>query len=167
VAEAIVKCKTRVIDIDLLAYFDTVKHSVRLEKVSRRINDDEVMGLLVMMLKASGKQGVPQGGGISPVLSNLYLTEVDRMLEWAKEATRYAYAPSWKSASKIGSRISLSAPWTTRSRIAGIDRCGLSCPHPSESPFADSAWDDIDALAIRPVFAQETLLLLPPQSPQR
>jgi RNA-directed DNA polymerase len=89
VAEAIAKYKTRAIDIDLRAYFDTVKHSVLLDKVARRINDGEVMGLLAMMLKASGKQGVPQGGVISPVLSNLYLTEVDRMLERAKEATRY------------------------------------------------------------------------------
>jgi len=41
------------------------------------------------MLKANGKQGVRQGGVISPLLSNLYLTEVDRMLERAKETTRY------------------------------------------------------------------------------
>jgi retron-type reverse transcriptase len=42
------------------------------------------MHLLKSTLKASGKLGVPQGGVISCVLSNLYLNEVDRMLERAK-----------------------------------------------------------------------------------
>jgi RNA-directed DNA polymerase len=45
------------------------------------------MHLVKIMLKASGKLGVPQGGVISCVLSNLYLNEVDRMLERAKENT--------------------------------------------------------------------------------
>jgi RNA-directed DNA polymerase len=88
VAQAIAEGKTRVIDIDLRAYFDTVRHAVLLEKVARRVADDEVMHLLALILKASGKRGVPQGGVISPVLSNLYLTEVDRMLERAKATTR-------------------------------------------------------------------------------
>jgi RNA-directed DNA polymerase len=88
VATAIVQCKTRIIDLDLSAYFDTVRHHLLLEKVARRINDNEVMRLLKLMLTASGKQGVPQGGVISPLLSNIYLTEVDRMLERAKETTR-------------------------------------------------------------------------------
>ena len=88
VATAIVQWKTRVIDLDLRAYFDTVRHHLLLEKVARRVNDRDVMHLLKLMLTASGKQGVPQGGVISPLLSNLYLTEVDRMLEKAKETTR-------------------------------------------------------------------------------
>ena len=88
VATAIVQCKTKIIDLDLRAFFDTVRHHLLLEKVARRINDDAVMRLLKLMLTASGKQGVPQGGVISPLLSNIYLTEVDRMLERAKETTR-------------------------------------------------------------------------------
>jgi len=88
VANAIAQYKTRVIDFDLRAYFDTVRHELLLKKVAQRINDDDVMHLLKVMLKASGKQGVPQGGVISPLLSNLYLNEVDKMLERAKEVTR-------------------------------------------------------------------------------
>jgi RNA-directed DNA polymerase len=89
VAQAIVEEKTRIIDIDLRAYFDNVQHSVLLEKVARRVQDAAVMGLLKMILKATGEKGVPQGGVISPVLSNLYLTEVDKMLEKAIATTRY------------------------------------------------------------------------------
>ena len=89
VARAIVQHKTRGIDIDLRSYFDNVRHDRLLAKVARRVDDADVMHLLKVMLKASGKQGVPQGGVISPLLSNIYLTEVDRMLERAKEATRY------------------------------------------------------------------------------
>jgi len=79
VAKTIVEDKTRIIDIDLRAYFDNVKHCKLLSKVARRVADDEVMHLLKMMLTVTGKQGVPQGGVISPLLSNLYLNEVDRM----------------------------------------------------------------------------------------
>src|SRR3984893_4145953 len=89
VAQAIVEEKTRIIDIDLRAYFDNVQHSLLLAKVGQRVSDEEVMGLLKMMLKNSGKMGVPQGGVISPLLSNLYLNEVDRMLEKAIATTRY------------------------------------------------------------------------------
>jgi RNA-directed DNA polymerase len=88
VAKAIDRCKTRVIDLDLRSYFDNVRHDLLLAKVAKRVNDDDVMHLLKNMLKANGRCGVPQGGVVSPLLSNIYLNEVDRMLERAKEATR-------------------------------------------------------------------------------
>src|SRR6266699_269370 len=88
VAEAIVRNKTRVIDVDLAAYFDSVRQDLLLAKVARRVNDRDILHLVKLMLKASGKRGVPQGGVISPLLSNIYLTEVDAMLERAKVVTR-------------------------------------------------------------------------------
>lgn len=88
VAEAVVKSKTRVIDIDLSAYFDNVRHHILLDKVAKRVDDAQIMRLLKLILKVGGKKGVPQGGVISPLLSNIYLNEVDKMLERAKEVTR-------------------------------------------------------------------------------
>jgi RNA-directed DNA polymerase len=88
VDKAIVEGKTRIIDLDLRAYFDSVQHYLLLEKVARRVRDAKVMRLLNLILKSTGKKGVPQGGVISPVLSNLYLNEVDRMLETARVTTR-------------------------------------------------------------------------------
>ena len=87
VAEAIIEDKTYVIDLDLRSYFDTVRHHIVLEKVARRVRDDAVLRLLRLILKASGKRGVPQGGVVSPLLSNVYLNDVDKMLERAKEVT--------------------------------------------------------------------------------
>src|SRR3954467_4594196 len=86
--DAIVRHKTRVIDIDLKAYFDTVRHDRLLAKVAARVNDADVLRLLKMILKASGKKGAPGGGVPSPLLSTLSLKGVDGMREGAKEVTR-------------------------------------------------------------------------------
>ena len=66
VVHAILRRKARVIDLDLRAYFDSVRHDRLLAKVARRIQDDDVMCLLKAILKASGPIGVPQGGEITP-----------------------------------------------------------------------------------------------------
>ena len=89
VSKAIVQGKTRVIDVDLRSYFDNVRHDLLLAKVAKRVSDADVLHLLKTILKANGAKGVPQGGVISPLLSNIYLNEVDRMLEKAKEVTRH------------------------------------------------------------------------------
>jgi len=88
VAKAISHGNTRVIDLDLKAYFDNVRHDLLLKKVAQRVDDERVMGLLKLILKASGKKGVPQGGVISPLMANLFLNDVDKMLEKAKAVTR-------------------------------------------------------------------------------
>jgi len=62
VAQAISASKTRILDLDLRAYFDNVQHYLLLEKVARRVQDAGVMHLLKLILKATGEKGVPQGG---------------------------------------------------------------------------------------------------------
>ena len=88
IANGIVKRHTKVIDIDLEEYFDTVKHDILMKKVAERIQDNDILHLLKIILKAGGKCGVPQGGVISPLLSNIYLNEVDKMLEKARNVTK-------------------------------------------------------------------------------
>jgi len=88
VSQAVINGMTKVIDVDLEAYFDNVEHQILLRKVAQRVNDDKVMWLLKLILKAYSKKGIPQGGVISPLLANIYLNEVDKMLEKAKEVTK-------------------------------------------------------------------------------
>ena len=65
-AQAIVEEKTRIIDLDLTAYFDNVQHSLLLEKVARRVQDDAVHAFAQDDSEGDREEGVPQGGVISP-----------------------------------------------------------------------------------------------------
>jgi len=78
------------VDIDLERFFDTVSHSKLIEVLSRTIKDGRVVSLIHKYLNAgvmnAGKyeataEGVPQGGPLSPLLSNILLNEMDRELE--------------------------------------------------------------------------------------
>src|SRR5215469_7035970 len=82
---------THVVDVDLKSYFDTISHELLLELVGRRVGDVKVLRLIRAWLKAGvmeeGKvthpdRGSPQGGVISPLLSNIMLHEVDR--QWCR-----------------------------------------------------------------------------------
>lgn len=74
VSEAILQEKTYVIDLDLRSFFDTVRHHIVLEKVSKRVSDEDVMCLLKLIMKASGKRGGPSGWGDFP-LAQQYLPQ--------------------------------------------------------------------------------------------
>jgi len=81
---------THVVDIDLAKYFDTVNHDILIEKIREQVSDERVIRLIRKYLKSgvmsdglvsATTEGVPQGGNLSPLLSNIYLTSFDRLLE--------------------------------------------------------------------------------------
>ena len=123
VTKAILGGKTQVIDLDLAAYFDSVRHDLLVGKVARRVQDAEILHLLKLMLKASGKRGVPQGGVISPLLSNVYLHEVDAMRERAQEVTRnggYTYVEYARYADDLV--ILVDGQWRDGWLLRAVDR---------------------------------------------
>ncbi len=89
-----------VVDMDLEKFFDRVNHDLLMEKLSKKIGDGRVLCLIRRYLEAGMMaggmvspriEGTPQGGPLSPLLSNILLTELDRELERRGHAfCRYA-----------------------------------------------------------------------------
>ena len=78
------------VDMDLSKFFDTVNHDILMSRVSRRINDKRVLRLIGKYLRAGAidkgrlqatRNGVPQGGPLSPLLANILLDDFDKELE--------------------------------------------------------------------------------------
>jgi group II intron reverse transcriptase/maturase len=107
---------TFVVDLDLEKYFDTVNHDLLIKMVRETVKDEAVISLIKKFLKsgimAEGivsqrEQGTPQGGNLSPLLSNIYLTKFDRMLEErGHKFVRYAddcniYVKSQRAAGRV------------------------------------------------------------------
>jgi RNA-directed DNA polymerase len=79
-----------VVDMDLEKFFDRVNHDILMERLSRHIGDKRLLrilrryleaGLLQDGVKINRELGVPQGGNLSPLLSNILLDELDKELE--------------------------------------------------------------------------------------
>lgn len=80
---------------DIKAYFDTIDHHVLISILRRRIKDESFIDLIWKFLRAGYLEnwqynatfsGTPQGSGISPILANIYLNELDSFMEEYKEA---------------------------------------------------------------------------------
>lgn len=78
------------VEVDVKGYFDNINHSILLDMLSKRIDDDKFIALISKMLKSGfldqwryneTYSGTPQGGVISPLLANIYLHEFDRFME--------------------------------------------------------------------------------------
>ena len=89
-----------VVDMDLEKFFDRVNHDILMGKIAKRVTDQRVLKLIRRYLEAGmmedgivsqRNQGAPQGGPLSPLLSNILLTDLDRELERRGHAfCRYA-----------------------------------------------------------------------------
>lgn len=106
----------RVVDIDLAKYFDTVNHDLLMDMLRKEVKDKTILKLIRSFLKSgvmingivnATELGTPQGGNLSPLLSNIYLTAFDKELEKrGHKFVRYAddcniYLKSQRAAERV------------------------------------------------------------------
>lgn len=109
-----------VVDLDLEKFFDTVNQDLLISIIRRTINEDKVVSIIRKYLQAGvlvngvfekTEKGTPQGGNISPILSNIMLNELDKELEKrGLQFVRYAddcviFTKSKKSAERVMENI--------------------------------------------------------------
>ena len=112
--------RTWCVDVDLEKFFDRVNHDILMDRVNKRVKDKRLVKLIHRFLKSGmmdqgvvieRDEGTPQGGPLSPLLSNLLLDEVDQELEKRGLAlVRYAddcnvYVQSERAAQKAMSTL--------------------------------------------------------------
>ena len=111
---------THVVDMDLSKFFDRVNHDRLMSRLATKIRDKRVLKLIRRYLTAGtmigglvipGTEGTPQGGPLSPLLSNIVLDELDKELEKrGHKFVRYAddfriYCKSRKAAERVNKSI--------------------------------------------------------------
>jgi RNA-directed DNA polymerase len=118
-----------VVDIDLEKFFDGVNHQRLMARLAKRVEDKRILVLVGQMLKAkvvmpdgvrvSTEEGVPQGGPLSPLLSNIVLDELDQELEQrGHRFVRYADdANIYVKSERAGQRVMASTAQFIRKRL--------------------------------------------------
>lgn len=97
IKESLQEGKTEVLDADLSSYFDTIPHDKLMKVLELRITDPRILHLIMLWLKSpihedgqfkggkKQKEGTPQGGVISPLLANIYMHLVDKIVNNTKD----------------------------------------------------------------------------------
>lgn len=163
--------RTWVIDFDIEKYFDTVNHDKLISILRERMNDAVVLHLIRSFLKAGvmddglvspTDQGVPQGGPLSCVLSNVYLDKLDKELEARGLCfVRYAddfciYARSEKSANRVMNSVS---SWVERKLFLKVNTTKTNITPPSKSEFLGFGfWNDKGTWKCKPLASRKQRL---------
>ena len=152
-----------VIDLDIEKYFDTVNHDKLISILRERINDAKTLRLIQQFLRAGvmegglvspSEEGVPQGGPLSPILSNVYLDKLDRELESrGLHFVRYAddcniFVKSEMSAERVMKSVT---SWLERKLRLRVSATKTKVVKPTKSTFLGFAfWKGKDGWKCRP-----------------
>ena len=138
---------TYIIDVDIEKYFDTVNHDKLISILRERMNDSTTLHLIRSFLKAGvmengfvspSIEGVPQGGPLSPLLSNIYLDKLDKELEYrGLRFVRYAddfniFVKSKDSAKRVKESVS---SWLERKLFLRVNIEKTKIVRPKDSEF--------------------------------
>lgn len=136
-----------VIDLDIEAYFDTVNHDKLISILRENVNDSTTLHLIRKFLQAgimenglvkSSTIGMPQGGPLSPILSNIYLDKFDKELEErGLRFVRYAddsniFVKSEMSANRVMKSVT---SWLERKLFLKVSATKTKVVRPTKSNF--------------------------------
>jgi RNA-directed DNA polymerase len=143
---------TYIVDADLKSYFDTIPHDRLLALVAQKVSDGQVLNLIESFLKQgvldglrewTPEEGSPQGGCISPLLSNIYLNPLDHLMaEQGFEMVRYAddFVILCRSPEEAARALAVVQEWTAEA--------GLKL-HPEKTKIVDATKETFDFLGYR------------------
>ena len=160
-----------VVDLDIEKYFDTVNHDKLISILRERINDAPTLHLIRSFLKAGvmeeglvspTEEGVPQGGPLSPVLSNVYLDKLDKELEGrGLHFARYAddcniFVRSEKAADRVMTSVT---SWLERKLRLKVSASKTKVVRPNDSAFLGfTFWNSKEGWKPKPLEARKDKL---------
>lgn len=160
-----------VIDLDIEKYFDTVNHDKLISILREKVNDKTTLHLIRAFLRAGVMEnglisptevGVPQGGPLSPILSNIYLNKFDKELEErGLKFSRYAddsdiFVKSELAANRVMKSVT---SWLERKLFLKVSATKTKVVRPNDSNFLGfTFWKNKDSWKCKPAKDRKTKL---------